>query len=202
MSICEIVTFSHEFSCNKGISCSSLDVPEDLTGSVKTRSFWESPGHSWGFSSLLAQQTIGRHSVSPDTHVAKSVLPYGFRGWWFTDIVPLQGKKEDHYNPGSAWFLPAWLEKSAQGEWMEGVGGFHSLAFKWALWSMFSADGNSDFWSGATHALSVCGMGTSAKSQGFWWVFPCFQPSAKSGRGAWIASSLRDVLWSTFHSVS
>lgn len=94
------------------------------------------------------------------------------------------------------------LEKSAEGVWMEDVGGFHCLAFKWALRSMFSADGNSDFWSGAAHALSVCGMGISAKSQCFWWVFPCFQPSAKSGRGAWISSSLRDMLWSKFDTVS
>lgn len=122
----------------------------------------------------------------------KSVLPYGFRGWW-----ALHWQLSLSTGRGKITINQAWLEKSAQEVWMESIGGFHSLEFTWAL---FSADGNSDFWSGATYALSVCGMGISAKSQCFWWVFPCFQPSAKSDRGAWITSSLRDVLEHIWHS--
>lgn len=50
----------------------------------------------------------------------------------------------------------AWLEKSAQGVWMKSVGGFHSLAFKGALWSRFSADGNSDFFGQEPHMPCLC----------------------------------------------
>lgn len=160
----------------------------------------EALGSSWSLLRALSPLSPTNHTwaqcQSSHSH-DKSALPYGFRGWWALHWhcpSPLEERR-------SLQTRPDWRSQHKGCGW-KGVGGFHSLAFKWALWQRFSADGNSGFWSGATHAFSVCRMGISAKSQCFWWVFPCFQPSTKSGRGAWITSGLRDVLWSTFGTVN